>query len=1184
MHKRWDQLNEILASAMELRPEEQNEFVRGACAGDSALRAEVESLLAHQHAADTLLEQPPAVNLFSLAPASMIGKHVGAYRIVSEAGQGGMAIVYRAERADSEYRKRVAIKMVKPGHHREEIILRFRNERQTLAALDHPHIVKLFDGGTTEEGWPYLVMDFVEGVPIDKYCDNRLLSIRKRVELFRNVCLAVDYAHRRQVIHRDLKPSNILIAEDGSPRLLDFGIAKLLNPEYRQDSFTTRTWLPMTPEFASPEQIRNEPVTPASDIYSLGVLLYEILSGHRPYRATSSSWAEVQRVVCETDPPKPSAAITRPADSEAGASELTDRLTRARGTTRDDLRRHLHGDLDAIVMMALRKEPGRRYASAAAFASDLGSYLEGLPVKAQLSTLGYRTNKFLRRHKEAAVTIALAIVLVLSVSVWQGRRFRSRVPVPSPSAESVARRPSVAILGFKNLANRPDTAWLSTALSEMLITELGAGENMRIVPGETVSRAKIDLGLPDENTFAPETLKRIRSDLGSDFVVSGSFLDSANNEIRVDLRLQNAESGENVAAISETGNAGKLSDLVASAATKIRARLGVRAVSQTEATGIAASLPSTPAALKDYSEGLAKLRSFDALSARDMFLHATREDPSFPLAHMALARAYQSLGYDSKAMEESKRALDLAEKLPRRDYLEVEAHYFENGRNWDKAIETYRALVNFFPDNLDYGLSLARTQTSAGRGKEALATLDILESKNLGNRDDARIDLARSEAASSFGDNRLRRDAADSAASKAVRQGARLLVARARSLECRALANLGENAAAAPVCEEARRIYAEAGDRGGLARTLHHMAEVPLNQDDLPAAEKLYREALVLTREIGDRQGIGRELGNLALIYKYRGDFDTALTMMQDALRSQTEAGDKNGMAIQTGNIGDLLRQKGDLRGSLTYQRRSLALATEVGNRSTAAIAMQSIGENLILEGDLAAALKNYEAASAAHRDLGEKFFYAGDLQAIAQVYWLQDNIEKARNTYLQVLSTQEAIAERNGAAKTKVALARLDFETGKLAEADSGVRSALVVFQELKEMDDEIAARGLLSRILAKGRRLPEAVANLSVASQLADKSYNVMVRMPFSLDSAYVMADDEDLASAERITLEVERQAKHCGALLVELEASLAAGEFIVRGNRRIEGRARLNGVEQAATKARLRLIARKARELVQ
>src|SRR5216684_7619981 len=393
MSENWEQVKEILASALEQNPAERSGFVRQACGENDALRAEVESLLQDHDFADTLLENSPVTpGALSWRAQEMIGKRIGAYRIIGKCGQGGMAVVYLGERDDQHYRKRVAIKMVSHASGNETILQRFRNERQTLAALDHPNIVKLLDGGSTEDGLPYLVMDFVDGVPIDEYCDSHRLSTTERLQLFRTVCAAVHFAHRNQVIHRDLKPANILVTSEGVPKLLDFGIAKLLNVEFSsQTLLVTRTGLqPMTPEYASPEQVRGDPLTNATDIYSLGVLLYKLLTGHRPYRLKRQTPLEIERVICEEDPEKPSTAISRVEEitsSDGSTITITPELvSRTREGRPEELRRRLCGDLDTIVLMALRKEPQRRYPSVEQFSEDIRRHLESLPVTARPAT------------------------------------------------------------------------------------------------------------------------------------------------------------------------------------------------------------------------------------------------------------------------------------------------------------------------------------------------------------------------------------------------------------------------------------------------------------------------------------------------------------------------------------------------------------------------------------------------------------------------------------------------------------------------------------------------------------------------------------------------------------------------------------------------------------------------------
>jgi eukaryotic-like serine/threonine-protein kinase len=410
MPEKWDQVKELFTLALEREPEARSNFLLQACAGDDSLRTEIESLLSSFDSAATFLEDCPAADLVSAQSRALTGNRIGAYRILREIGRGGMAVVYLAERADDLYRKRVAIKMLKPGPQRDKILRRFRHERQVLAALDHPSIVRLLDGGTTEEGSPYLIMEYVEGVRIDEYCDAHRLSITERLKLFHAVCLAVQYAHEALVIHRDLKPSNILITKEGVVRLLDFGIAKVLNPQWSPDTTLTRTdWRPMTPEYASPEQARGAPVTKSTDIYSLGVLLYELLTGHR---VRQDSALEMDRPRHIEEPQKPSVAVRR-IDEKASPDGSTrtvinpELVAEVRAIRPEELPRCLRGDLDTIVMKAIRTEPEHRYASAEEFSKDIERHLSGLPIEARKPTLLYRGGKFVHRHTESLATAFL---------------------------------------------------------------------------------------------------------------------------------------------------------------------------------------------------------------------------------------------------------------------------------------------------------------------------------------------------------------------------------------------------------------------------------------------------------------------------------------------------------------------------------------------------------------------------------------------------------------------------------------------------------------------------------------------------------------------------------------------------------------------------------------------------------
>ncbi len=442
--ERWKQVKEIFNVALDRSVDEREAFLDEACGGDLSLRQQVERLInSHQQAGDfiegraaTTQDSLLTNEIATLPPDPMIGRQVGAYKLVREIGRGGMGAVYLAVRADDQYQKRVALKLVKRGMDTKDILRRFRHERQILASLNHPYIAQLLDGGTTDDGLPYFAMEYVEGKPITNYCDTHKLTIAERLKLFRQVCAAAQYAHQNLVVHRDLKPNNILITADGAPKLLDFGIAKLLNPELSAQTIdpTTAALRLMTPEYASPEQVRGETVTTASDVYSLGIVLYELLTGHRPYRLKSRLPHDILRTVCEEEPERPSTVINRveATTSAEGATHIPlapEIVSRTREGQPDKLRRRLQGDLDNIVLMAMRKEPQRRYATINQFSEDIRRHLEGLPVVARKVTFGYRLQKFIARHKPgvaAAAVVVVSLLVGVITTAWQAQVARNQ--------------------------------------------------------------------------------------------------------------------------------------------------------------------------------------------------------------------------------------------------------------------------------------------------------------------------------------------------------------------------------------------------------------------------------------------------------------------------------------------------------------------------------------------------------------------------------------------------------------------------------------------------------------------------------------------------------------------------------------------------------------------------------------
>ncbi|HET8550150.1 MAG TPA: serine/threonine-protein kinase [Bryobacteraceae bacterium] len=480
--ERLSRIRAIYEAALEQPPEERARFVEIECQGDEELRQEVERLLRSRERVPDWLQAPPLAATIPIAgPASepagpMEGRHLGGYTLIREIGRGGMASVYLAERSDGAFRKQVAIKLVRPGTDTAEILDRFRREREILASLDHPNIARLIDGGTTEDGVPYFVMEFVDGQPIHRWCDERKLNVTRRLELFRHVCDAVQYAHQRLVVHRDLKPSNIFVTNDGTVKLLDFGIAKVIGDEHAGGRIeATRTAIRlMTPEYASPEQVNGQPVTTLTDVYSLGVVLYELLTGHRPYRLVRAALHEIARVISEEEPTRPSEVVTT---TEQAPDMITpEAVSASREGDVNRLRKRLVGDLDCMLLTALRKEPARRYSSVEAFGEDLRRHIENRPVTARADSVWYRMARFIRRHPSgtaAAVLISISLLAGTFATLWQLRvaidASRQRLPARAILA------PQITLFAFLGLTISGGIAYFSRATLRRMAGALAGG-------------------------------------------------------------------------------------------------------------------------------------------------------------------------------------------------------------------------------------------------------------------------------------------------------------------------------------------------------------------------------------------------------------------------------------------------------------------------------------------------------------------------------------------------------------------------------------------------------------------------------------------------------------------------------------------------------------------------------------
>ena len=510
----------IFHRLMTLEGAERAAFLTEACVDDRELYRVAASMLAqHQTGDDPILDVigSSVDTLVREQSSRMPVQRLGVYRLIEEIGYGGMGTVYLGERDDRQFRQRVAVKLVNRGIVDNRILSRLKSERQILATLNHPNIARLLDGGTSEDGVPYLVMEYIEGEALLDFCDHRRLKVSERLRLFQKVCSAAHYAHRNLIVHRDLKPSNILVTDDGTPKLLDFGIAKLLDvgDSSHTMALTQANAVPMTPDYSSPEQIRGDTITTGSDVYALGVVLYELLCGERPLRINSKPPREMFRLICEQTPRAPSSRIgettTSAVPGDLDMDVLSERQIAAnRATTSDRLRRRLRGELDNIALTALRKEPDRRYVSAQQLADDIERHLTHQPVLAQPDTFSYRTSKFTQRHKVgvAATTALVVLSIAFGVSMWvqAGRIDEKRV-----TAEQV----SATFFDLFNISD-PDEARgkqitareLLDQGAERIRTELDQQPEVQATAQETIGKLYNALGLYEEaETLIRESLE-----------------------------------------------------------------------------------------------------------------------------------------------------------------------------------------------------------------------------------------------------------------------------------------------------------------------------------------------------------------------------------------------------------------------------------------------------------------------------------------------------------------------------------------------------------------------------------------------------------------------------------------------------------------------------------------------------
>ena len=1061
------------------------------------------------------------------------------FRVVRFIARGGMGELYEAE--DLTLGERVALKTIRPEiavHERAN--QRFRREVQLARKVTHPNICRIFDlfehrpPEGTAGAVSFVTMELLQGETLSQYLRKHgPLSVEDARPIVQQMAAALSAAHAADVIHRDFKTNNVMLLDAGPSRpprvvVTDFGLAHLVGDASAagDGGITVTGDVPGTPEYMSPEQIEGGVLTPASDIYALGIVVYEMVTGRRPFAADTPIASALQRVVGRT-PKSPR-----------------------------ELKPELPAEWDQAIMRCLARYPDGRFSDASDVAHALDGTLPSRPPQSRLVI---------------AAAVALLVVVGAGALLWRGRSTSLATAPSGPAATTAVPaetvRPAVAVLGFRNLAGREDAQWLSMALSEMLTTELAAGERLRTIPGENVTRMKTELALADADTYASETLTRIRQNLGADLVVTGSYVTVGAGDastLRVDIRLQDSRQGETLSLVSEMGAIGELLDLVARAGMRLRDKLGV----QVAEAAVRVSQPASPDAARLYAEGLIRLRRFDALGARSLFEQAIKADPRFPLAHSALANTWSQLGYDSRARDAAARAFELSANLPRADRLLVEGTYREMSSAWKEAIGIWHTLSTFFPDDVEHALRLANAQISSGAAKDGLATIEGYR-KRFPSMTDPRLDLAEAQAADTLSDFKRMQTAASSAAAAGETLGARLLVANARLRQGAATLRQGQTDEAVKLFEEARAIYAAAGDKAGVARTLNNLASAISDGPDTKRTRALYDEGLSIARSIGEQDLVARFLNNIAIQERRAGNLHASLKMNQESLAIRREIGDRTNAAISLNNIGNVLLDLGDLQGASRHYEESAAMCREMGDRRGLARALYNAGESLKLQGEIARARTTYEEALSIRRTIDDPASVATSLYGVGHIAGVQGDLATAEtvlsealamdrrfdrrrpmaySTYQlgdialmrgdfalakqrhnEALAVRTALGEKGTAAESRSALAVIALEEGRAADAERLAAEAASVFAAQSAPDNEAIARAVIAMaMLTQGRRA-QAVREIERAQSLIKSPQHVLARMPVMIAAARVNSEGNPgaaLSSLESIRADAVRR----------------------------------------------------------
>jgi len=1060
----------------------------------------------------------------------------GRYRVIRFLARGGMGEVYEVD--DEELGDRVALKTILPEIAEDQRALeRFRREILLARRVTHPNVSRIFDIGKheTDEGEiSFLTMELLEGETLRQRMERGRFKSDEALPIVEQMVAGLDAAHSAGIVHRDFKPANVFLVPEGDRQrvvITDFGLAR---PGGSVDHDVTGTGEVVgTPAYMAPEQLEGGELSSATDIYALGLVMYEMLTGIRAFDGGTAFQIAVKRL--QEDPASPSVHLP-----------------------------DINPRWEACIMRCLERRPEDRFRRV----RDIVGVLRGeTRLKTRRSRADFRSLFFL-----------LLAVLVLFASLWGYRTYVRKSPAHTP-VPTVSGRPAIAVLGFKNVSGDSSKQWISTAIAEVLTTELAETGDLRTIPGETVSSCLRDLGMEDVKNISPESLEVLHSNLGADMAVLGSFTTvPGSDSIRLDVRVQDVHSGDFLVTESETGTVGDFLKLAENAAQSLKEKLNL---SQAGGGQTSPALPDDPEAARAYSRGVELMRRFHYPEALEELQKARRLQPDSAAIAFNLSAVLENLGFKARALKAARASLALSEKLDKEKRLRASALVARLSDRPEEAAEAYGSLWTFYPDNPEYGLAFAEAQIAGGKPRKALETVSRLRQLPEPLSKDPRIGLVEARALEVLGEYEKEIEAATGAEKRARELGARQDLAGALGLKASALIRLGRMGQAEKENLEAEKIWKDVGNNEGLAGTIKQRAVIAYRQGRLGHSRDLFEKALKIYEKLGVRSSMADAYNGLGGVSLGLGDAAAAEEYFRKALELYTEIEDRRNQATVWANIAVLKQRGGDFSTAIDALQRARVILGEIGAKDQEAMVLRNIAATYYGRGQLDEARKTFEEVVAINRETGNKPELAGSLFSLADVLTESAEWAEASRRYSEsetvaheIQSTRQEVLARYGGLVAEVEKALLSGDvSGKLLTRLDGAISEL---KEAGATDYVVLANILASRVaLARGNSgrsreyLERAGKGLEGVSDLGTQT-------AYQIQEARVAAAAGEVEKAVGQLSKLLEKIEKTGILGLEFQVRYALGRVeIATSSRRSRGKKRLEELRKEADSRGWRLL---------